>query len=726
MWILASFTHDGEPVAGLSPVIKIRDVDTGVVVISGAPMIDKGDGFYSYDFSAYNPQRDYAIICDSVTLSGVERYTYASSGEYNEVLDSIESTVGIVDIRTTLLRKIQTNRLELFDGDTDNWILYDDDAVTPLLTFSVTDKDGDLIVQCSQSPSKRSGADGLPSGVLSPDIYMRKSVYDPDDDGCVTCAENVSDGIYTSTASGVKYAVDNSHLPCILGTKCVDESNIGHHLVVSYNAFTDRLEYITVSGTTVSYITDLDANPWKVFYSDGVGTVKELSNGSGGTLLTSTGPNSAPAWSSIVGAGTTTVTYDGGSDEITVSGGTGSWAFGVDGTPWDTIGNGEILFFNGTGNVNIVRSAENEITISGSGGAGATEWQFGVNNVPWDIISDGEILYFNGAGSTTVTRSSENVITISGSVVGTSAWQFGVNGAPWDIIGNGEILFFNGSDGVSVTRSAENEITISGSSDYYTKSEVDQLIGQNKSGVEDLSIGDTSTVINFVSPFDSSDYALVISLENTVDALASEYAFTITDKTVNGFTVNYSGKMDSDNYFLNWYATLSGGLPGGDYLTAVIDDTSPELGGDLVLGNHSIVLDTAPSGGVLPGHTYGWSGEISTMAVDWNDNGIGTPLHMKSNGHWQEATAASGTVRMPCTALALEEGTGNKKILWKGIARKTTWAWTPGSIIYISTIDGALSSTQPANTGAIVQAVGIAIASDTIRFDPDLTWIEIE
>jgi hypothetical protein len=118
--------------------------------------------------------------------------------------------VGVVDIRTTLLRKIQTNRLELFDGDTDNWILYDDDAITPLITFSISDKDGDVIVQCSSSPSKRSGATGV-SGVLSPDIYMRKSVYDSDDDGCVSCAENVSDGIHTSTASGIKYAVDNAH-----------------------------------------------------------------------------------------------------------------------------------------------------------------------------------------------------------------------------------------------------------------------------------------------------------------------------------------------------------------------------------------------------------------------------------------------------------------------------------------------------------------------------------
>ena len=514
MWILAYFTREGEPATGLSPLVRVRDVETGVVVISGSSMLERGDGFYGYDFSAYNPQKDYAVICDSVTLSGVERYTYASSGEYNEVLDGIESTVGIVDIRTTLLRKIQTNRLELFDGDTDNWILYDDDETTPLLTFSVSDKNGDLIVQCPSTPSKRSGVTGL-SGVQSPDIYMRKSVYDPDDDGFVSVAENVSDGVYTSTASGVKRAVDLSHLPCILGTKCIDESTIGDEQYVKYNATLDRLEY------------------------------------------------------------------------------------GIPG--------------------------------------------------------------------------------ISGTISGT----------------------------------------------FYTKEEVNALIGENKSGREQLNIGDSSTNISFASPFSDSEYALVISLENIADSPASEFAITITDKTVSSFTVNYSGDIDSNNYYLNWYATLSGGIPGGNYIDSVYDDKSPELGGDLDLGDYNVVLNTTPSGNYIHGYTVGWSGDISTMQVDLNDTGVGCPLHMKSNGHWEQCTAASGSTQMPCAALALEESTGTKKILWKGLIRRGSWSWTPGNVIYVSTVDGALASAAPTVSGSWKQAVGIAIASDVIKFDPGFSPGEI-
>ena len=508
MWILAYFTHDGEPVAGLSPIVKIRDVDTGGITVSGVPMVEKGDGFYGYDFTAYNPEKNYAIVCDSVTLSGSERYTYASSGEYNEVLNSIESTVGMVDIRTSLLRKIQTNRLELFDGDTDNWILYDDDNNTPLLTFSVKDKDGNLVIQCPHTPSKRSAAAGISSGVTSPEIFMLKSVYDVNGDGIVSSAETVSDGVYTSTASGVKQAVINTHSRYYLGNKRIEESTIGDGQYIKYNAALDRLEY------------------------------------------------------------------------------------GIPG-------------------------------ISG---------------------------------------------TISGS--------------------------------------------------FYTKSEVDALIGENKSGHEQLSVGDKSTSISFASPFSASDYTVVVDLENSADSPVSEYSLTITNKTINGFTVQYSGDIDSNNYYLNWYATLSGGLAGGNCLTELSDDKSPELGGDLNLGEYSSILNTTPSGDVLHGYTIGWSGEISQMPIDWNDTGFACPLHVKSNGHFEECTAASGSNRMPCIALALEEGTGNKKILWSGIIRKGSWSWTPGDIIYVSTVDGALTNTEPTISGAWVQSIGMAISSDTIRFVP--------
>lgn len=54
-----------------------------------------------------------------------------------------------------LAKKMLINRLELVDGSSNNWILYDDDDTTPLLTFSVTSKTGGNIDQPSVAPSRR-------------------------------------------------------------------------------------------------------------------------------------------------------------------------------------------------------------------------------------------------------------------------------------------------------------------------------------------------------------------------------------------------------------------------------------------------------------------------------------------------------------------------------------------------------------------------------------------
>jgi len=374
MWILAFFTEEGVPATGLTPLVKVLDVETGYSIVYNELMMETGDGFYRYEFGAYEPLRDYAIICDSVTLSGSERYTYASSGEYHDVLDSIESTVGMVDIRTTLLRKIQTNRLELNDGNIDNWTLYDDDGDTPLLTFSVSDKLGQLVVQQPHMPSRRSMADGDVYGLdgnSSVDIYMRKSVYDPNNSGIVQIASFVSDGVNISNAVDIKYAVD--------------------------------------------------------------------------------------------------------------------------------------------------------------------------------------------------------------------------------------------------------------------------------------------------------------------------YVYNV-----------------------------------GSYLSTIVEDESPELGGDLILLDNSIVINTTPSGEVINGNVVGYSGDISYMDIGENEYGFGTPLYMSPNGDLGMCSAVSGTIQMPCLVLALEAGIGSKKILWKGIIRNGAWNWVPNDIIYISDTEGDLTNIRPTGN-SWKQIVGLAISTDIIKFEPVLS-----
>src|SRR3989344_2271782 len=122
------------------------------------------------------------------------------------------------------------------------------------------------------------------------------------------------------------------------------------------------------------------------------------------------------------------------------------------------------------------------------------------------------------------------------------------------------------------------------------------------------------------------------------------------------------------------------------------------------------------------------SGLIMTATVDTNAEGIGAPLYMAADGHLDTADADSVTTS-PCVALALETGTGSKKILVHGVLRNDTWNWTIGpgasSLIYVSTTTGTLTQTKPSGTDDVVQPVGWALSDDAIYFSPSMIYLTL-
>lgn len=155
MWVVTYFQTNGVGVTGLSPITRIRDVSTGLVTASGA-MTDKGGGFYAYDFAGYDITTEYVILCDAVTLPGVNRYQSLTTGEYGGTINTIELTSDEINFRINLIKKIMQNKLELSDGDTDNLVIYDDDNVTERLKWGVTDVVDGPVVQTPYNISKRS------------------------------------------------------------------------------------------------------------------------------------------------------------------------------------------------------------------------------------------------------------------------------------------------------------------------------------------------------------------------------------------------------------------------------------------------------------------------------------------------------------------------------------------------------------------------------------------
>lgn len=138
--IIAFFRQDGAPKTGLTPTIRIRKLSDGSLVVTDGSMTEVGDGWYKYVFAGYVIGTEYAIRCDGgSSLSDTDRYICGSnSGE------------------TDTTRKILMNRLELRDGSSGNWVLYDDDDSTAMLTFNVTGKNSEAVSIPLNTPAKRS------------------------------------------------------------------------------------------------------------------------------------------------------------------------------------------------------------------------------------------------------------------------------------------------------------------------------------------------------------------------------------------------------------------------------------------------------------------------------------------------------------------------------------------------------------------------------------------
>jgi hypothetical protein len=155
MIITVYFYRSSTPATGLTPIIRIRDVETGDVVDSGS-MSEVGGGFYKKEFFGYDITKDYLILCDAVILPNQYRYKSLATGEYGNTINDINLIADGVDIRVALIRKIMMNKYTLIDGDTQNLILYDDDSFTPLLKWDIKDSYGQIIIQQNYEPSNRS------------------------------------------------------------------------------------------------------------------------------------------------------------------------------------------------------------------------------------------------------------------------------------------------------------------------------------------------------------------------------------------------------------------------------------------------------------------------------------------------------------------------------------------------------------------------------------------
>jgi len=156
----------------------------------------------------------------------------------------------------------------------------------------------------------------------------------------------------------------------------------------------------------------------------------------------------------------------------------------------------------------------------------------------------------------------------------------------------------------------------------------------------------------------------------------------------------------------------------------VVEDTTPQLGGDLEYNEHNQVFKTT----LTSDNTA--SGDIIT--VTFGESVVFGKLCYPDGtaNEWMLALATNAAVKHPAMGVALETKANGEtgKLLLRGLIRDATYfsGFALGDLLWLS--DGTAGSwvnAAPSTSGDIVQIVGWVLAANYAYFNPDYTYVEV-
>lgn len=181
MLITAFFTESGIPRTGLSPTIRIRTLSDNALVITDAAMTEVGDGFYKYDYVAYDGTIDYSVRCDGgAVMADEERYTYGTNDSFaQDIADQVwtDQPEGLAIVNNL----VQSPTMRLDSKDIDRGADWD-----PRFDLEITDSDTEIRVDITESGGNvlskatanvSGGGDDQVKLIATGDVFLSYRIY---------------------------------------------------------------------------------------------------------------------------------------------------------------------------------------------------------------------------------------------------------------------------------------------------------------------------------------------------------------------------------------------------------------------------------------------------------------------------------------------------------------------------------------------------------------------
>lgn len=156
-----------------------------------------------------------------------------------------------------------------------------------------------------------------------------------------------------------------------------------------------------------------------------------------------------------------------------------------------------------------------------------------------------------------------------------------------------------------------------------------------------------------------------------------------------------------------------------------VPDVAPGTSGNVVTSDGTNWGSSAPSLTLSATTTSGV--KIPLTSTESQIVGDACQIDVNGKAHLAKADAIANASAIVISAGIVSGSVANTYIVHGVVKLASSPSWTVGGLIYLSvtgTSGNTLTQTAPSGTNNVIQVLGIAIAADTMIFNPSLTEVE--